>query len=943
MSNRFRPHLWFVSAVGRIVPRRFRSEWKQEWEAELHHRESLLRRWRRSDWNTRRSLLRLSVSSIWDALAMQPRRLEEEMFQDLRYGARMLLQSKGWTAVAVLSLALGIGANTALFSVVDRELFRTLPVKNPEQLVRLMWVSGANHMLAEWRTYGFSPRDDATGLTLQRAFSNLTYERMRAANQTLSDVFAFGSVDRFNVVIDGQAEIASGQFVSGNYFTGLGVQAALGRTIAVDDDREGAAPVAVMSHDYWQRRFGLDPTIVGKSINVNGRVPVTIVGIAPRGFSGAFRAGSSFSPQLSIPLAMEPRLIGDASILNNPVSWWLVIMGRAKPGMKAEQIRANLEGGFQQSAMEGWDSYLALFRSSASPNQPQVSGDFVNQQQLMGPNPAREILERRDTPHLRVVPGSQGSLYLAPEERRSLTILVTIAGILLCIVCANVTNLLVARTATRQKEIAMRLALGARPWRLIRQLVTESVLLSLIGGTLAVVVVIWSKDLIQSLFEIHFTLDCRVLAFTAAVSFSTAIAIGLAPAVRAIRVDLIPSLKDSAPHTLGIRSRLGRSLLIAQVAMSLVLLIGAGLFIGTLRNLHSTDLGFNPKNLLLFRVDPRLNAPDADYWAETGRLRNLYERLVELISAIPGVRSATLSDWTLLGGNSTSSDGSLSPRPGEAVSVQVVRANFFETMEMPVLLGRGLTSRDDGSSPKVALVNEALARKFYPNKNPLEQRIGGRPGGIGNIEIVGVVRDAKGATLREDIPPTVYLPYLQYHFASMNFEVRTTGDPGALIPAIREAVRQVNPNLPLIDVKTQNEQVKQILARERRFAFSSTLFGGLALLLACIGLYGIMSFSVARRTNEIGIRMALGAKRGDVAGMVLREAFSLVLMGVVSGFFIARLIGRWVASMLYGLSPNDPATTAFAVTVLAAVAALAGYLPARRASHVDPMVALHHE
>ncbi len=275
--------------------------------------------------------------------------------------------------------------------------------------------------------------------------------------------------------------------------------------------------------------------------------------------------------------------------------------------------------------------------------------------------------------------------------------------------------------------------------------------------------------------------------------------------------------------------------------------------------------------------------------------------------------------------------------------MQVVRANFFETMEMPVLLGRGLTPRDDGSSPKVALVNEALARKFYPNKNPLERRIGGRPGGIGNIEIVGVVRDAKGATLREDMPPTVYLPYLQFNFTSMNFEVRTTGDPKALIPAIREAVRQVNPNLPLIDVKTQNEQVEQILARQRLFAFSSTLFSGLALLLACIGLYGIMSFSVARRTHEIGIRMALGAERRSVTGMVLREAFSLVLTGVLSGFVIARLGSRWVASMLYGLAPDDPATVVFAIAVLVAVAALAGYLPARRAARVDPLVALRHE
>ncbi len=840
--------------------------------------------------------------------------------QDLRYGLRMLFKNKAFTAIAVLSLALGIGANTALFSLIDAVLLKTLPVKKPSELVLFNWLSGPRGMARS--IDGAINTDSASGLKSSSSFSYSTFERFRDSNDTLSGVFAFAPLQQLNVNIDGQAEIAGGQLISGGYHGGLGVQATLGRMITPDDDRADASPVAVIAHRYWQRRFALDPEVVGKSINVNN-VAFVIIGVTPPEFFGTLQVGQA--PDLSLPMAMEPRLRpGIQSNLNEGWTWWLQIMGRLKHGMTAEQARADLEGVFQQSALEGWQ----------------------------GAQRQAQDQEPRDVPRLRVVSGAQGLTELRRAYSQPLAILMGVVGLVLLIACANLGNLLLARGATRQKEIAVRLALGACRSRLIRQLLTESILLALLGGALGLLLAYWGKNTLLALrpwggaeMMLDLKLDLRVLGFMLAVSMITGFLFGLAPAVQATRVDLTPTLKDAVGNRSGpVRSVFGRGLIVVQVAMSLVLLTGAGLFLRTLRNLQNVDVGFSRENLLLFRVDPRLSG----YAGKGPEIGNLYERMVESIEGVPGVSSATISRHPLLSGSARTNSITVQehvPQPGEdnLVYVNLVAANFFDTMQVPILLGRGLSIRDDQRAPRVAVINQTLAREYFGDENPVGRRFGFGAAESDQIEIVGVVRDAKYSSLRRGTPPTAYTPYLQDIPGQVNFAVRTGGDVEALIPSIREAVRHVDRNLPLFDVKTQIQQSDESMAQERLFATLSSFFGVLALLLACIGLYGVMSNAVARRTNEIGIRMALGATAPCVTRLVMRETMLLVVIGVVIGLGAALASTRLIENMLFGLAPRDPATISFAALLLIAVAALAGYIPARRAARVDPMIALRYE
>jgi predicted permease len=838
------------------------------------------------------------------------------VLQDLRYAFRMLRKSKVVTTVAVLSLALGIGANTAVFTLVDAVLLKMLPVRSPNELVLFDWVSGPHRM---WRMLdGTLTRDAESNLMTSTSFPTLAFNRLHDA-AVLGDVFAFALLEQLNVDIDGRAEISSGQVVSGDYYKGLGVSAALGRTIASDDDQETANPVAVISYRYWQRRFGLDPAAIGKEILVNG-VPFTIVGATPRGFEGTLDVGNS--PDLSIPLAMEPR-ISPRKNLHDPGTWWLMVMGRLKPGTTPEQVRMELDGIFQQSAAE--DRQSSIPDPNEGPGEP-------------------------DIPRLRVSSGSQGLNFVRESYASPLKLLLAAVGLVLMIACANVANILLARGALRQKEIGVRLALGASRWRLIRQLLTESLVLAVLGGALGVLFAYWGKDLLLILrpwggapLNIDLTVDVRVLGFTIAVSLLTGILFGIAPAVRATRVDLTPALKDNARGVVGRSSFiLTKGLVITQVALSLLLLVGAGLFVRTLRNLHSVDLGFNAERLLIFRVDPRLSG------YKTEQLGGLYDRLVERIEAVPGVTGVTISRHPLLAGSAELGkvfiQGKPAPGPGEYTYIERVRSNFLETMEIPILRGRGLSPKDDEHAPHVAIINQTMASKYFPGEDPIGKRFG-RDADTGDIEIVGVSRDAKYAGVRRDIMPTVYLPFAQLptSLGQMNFAVRTAGEPAELAPAIREAVSQVDKDIPLFEVKTQMEQAEESLAEERLFATLSSFFGVFALLLACLGLYGVMSHAVTRRTNEIGIRMALGAVPGNVSLMVLRETMVLVVIGVGVGLGAALLTTRLVASRLYGLSPSDPAAISAAIVLMMAVAGLAGYLPARRASRVDPIVALRYE
>ena len=843
--------------------------------------------------------------------------------QDLRFGLRTMRKNPGFTLVAVLSLALGIGANTALFSVMDAVLLKPLPVKEPERLVLFHWLSGPKWAMGTLD--GNLGQDEATGLRTSTSFSFHTFQQFRTQNQTMTDIFAFAPVEQMNVNAGQQAEIASGQLVSGNYYTGLGVSALLGRVIYEDDDRAAANPVAVLSHPFWQRRFGGDPNVVGKTVTING-IPFTIIGVAPSEFFGTLDVGEA--PDLSLPLSTELRLRqGGVPNSKEPWNWWLRVMGRLKPGVSHGEAREDLANVLHRTALEGWEAFPSDRKKA-----PEQQG-------------------ARDVPLLRIESGSQGLNDVRKGYERPMQVLQFVVGLVLLIACANVANLLLARAATRQQEIAVRLALGASRRRVLRQLLTESVLLALMGGLVGVVFAYWAKDLLVQWNPwgngrpvLDLRLDWRVLGFTTAVSLLTGLLFGCAPAWRAARTDVNPALKGGEHRAKGgSRSWLSKALIVAQVAMSLVLLVGAGLFLRTLYNLQTLPVGFNSENLLLFRVDPRLN----NYKDE--QIASLYEELAARLEATPGVRSVTMSRHPLLSGSSAISGINVQGQEPRAerekrVWVQRVRANFIETLEIPLESGRNLTPQDDQHARKVAVVNRTLARKFFGDENPLGRRFGfGEMENSGDIEIVGVVKDAYYTHLRYGVPPTVYLPYVQQVPTQMNFAVRTSGEPTGLIPVIREAVRQVDKDLPLFEIKTQTTQIEQGFAQERSFARLTTFFALLALLLSSLGLYGLISYSVTRRRHEIGIRLALGAQKRDVLVLVMRPGMSLLALGVSLGLVMAFNLTRLIESLLFEVTPNHPATFAVVALGLMAVGLLACFLPARRAAHTDPVSVLRNE
>jgi predicted permease len=862
------------------------------------------------------------------------------LLQDLRYGFRMLLKQKGLTSVALLSLALGIGANTALFSIVDAMLLKMLPVKEPERLVLFKSVAPKEFSVGSYN--GSSNRDEQTGLTNRTSFAYQTYQRLREQQGPMSDIFAFGNIG-LNLTADGQAEVANGQAVTGNYYAALGVQPAVGRMLTDEDDKAGAAPVAVVSHRYWQKRFGSDASVVGKQVNLNN-VPFTIVGVSAKGFDGA--AGVGTSQDISIPVAIEPQLYADKqrSYMNGAGVWWLRIMGRLKPGVTREQAQAQLENAFLQSVLEHRAARQAAAKASG--------GNAISD------------LDPKQYPRLIADPGGQGEMYRRKYYAPSLYLLLGVVGLVLLIACANVANLLLSRSAGRQKEIGLRLALGASRWRLIRQLLTESVLLSVLGGLFGIIFAIWIKDglIAVSLWggrgmALEPRLDWRVLGFTLALSLLTGIVFGLAPAWRTTRVDLTPSLKDSGRGSSAVhRSLLSRGLVVVQVALSLLLLVGAGLFVRTLLNLQRVDTGFNTQNLLLFDVEPGL----IGYKDE--KLRQIYGQISERLEAVPGVQAVTFSRMALLSQSSHTSsvflrealnatpdsEGRIAPS-GEAWRL-IVRENFLQSIGIPLLAGRTLGPQDDTNTPKVVVVNQTFANKFFPNQNPIGKRFTYDPKKPDELEIVGVCKDAKYTSQRDDIPPTIYSSYRQERpLTNGTFEVRTTGDPSATIASVRNVVREIEPNLPVTNVKSQVEQADETLRMERLFAKLLTLFALLAQQLAAIGLFGVLAYAVSQRTHEIGIRMALGADRASVLKMIVKQGMVLVVLGVIIGligaYVLTKYLESWISlsKMLFGVKVSDPLTYAVIAVLLTLVALIACYIPARRATKVDPLVALRYE
>ena len=844
---------------------------------------------------------------------------------NVKLAVRALLKTPGFTVTVVLTLALGIGANTAIFSLVNDALFRELPVRDPGELVLFRNVEGRDGRLSRAGENNGSV-DPATGRFASTSFSLLTFERFRSSGRALSHVFAFAPFNRMTLLIDGQPETTDmGQLVSGDYFAGLGVSAVVGRTLTDADDQPSAPPVGVISYRFWERRFNRDPSAIGKTIQVN-RVPITIVGVTPAGFAGTMQIGESVD--ISLPLAQHGRFQPDRA--NNRAQswyWWIRVMGRLASGVTAEQARAGLEPIFQDTAVEGWRAGVGRDDGAGS-KMPEVST-------------------------LAADPGGQGENDRRRLYAESLRILMGLAGVLLFVASANVANLLVARGSARRREMALRLALGATRARIVRQLLGESFLLAFAGTALGILLAYWSRGLLLGLrqfngapAELDLPLDGRVLAFTLAVTAGTALLFGLAPALRAARVDLTAEFQSGA-RLLGTRarSRLGQTLMVVQIALSLVLLISAGLFVQTLRNLEQVAAGFNTQRLALFRIE----ATPAGYPREAFTM--LQSRVQERLEQIPGVRAATFSRVPLLAGtraNRRTIIPGYTPPAGAAMNINVngIAPTFFTAMEMPLLLGRSFTARDDEVAPKVAIVTQAFARRYFAGENPVGRRFkfGANPNTPETeIEIVGVAGDAKYTTLRDAEPVTIYLPAPQMLDGVANYYVRTAGDPAAIGPAIRSAVREIDPGLPVIDFRTQEQQIDRRNSQERLFAQLSGFFGVAALILACVGLYGLMSYLVLQRTGEMGLRLALGALPGQVLQMVLRESFTLVAVGLVLGLAVAYSVRRFVESTLFGLSAADPLTYAVVAGVLVAVTLLASLRPAQRAARVDPMVALRAE
>jgi predicted permease len=845
---------------------------------------------------------------------------------DLRHGLRVLLKARGSTAIVVASLALGIGANLALFGAVDGLLLRTIPVRHPEELVRLRY-AGRNEMVTDASDYGTSR--PIGGEPVRATFSFAMFEALRAANQTMSDMLACATFGRVNVSLDGSTDVASAFIASGNYFQMLGVPARLGRTFVPDDDRPGAAPVAVVSSRYWQSRLGGDPGAVGRTVAINN-VPVTIIGVLPAGFTGIQMTTMSDAENrdVTVPLAIEHQLSGggrpDAppARASQPTMWWLEIVGRLKPGVTPAQVEANLGATFRQTARAGLDQFL----SGLSDEERQRTFNR----------------ERSAVPRLIVDTASHGVYEVGTADMRSVTILGVVVALVLLVVCANVANVLLSRAVARRREIAVRLSLGATRGRIVRQLLVESLMLSLAGAGLGVVIGRWGEQFFPGALGRVSPPDWRIVAFVAAIAVATAVIFGLAPAVRASRFNLNAALKEGGRGASDARSRLGRALLVAQVAISVVVLIGAGLLLQTLDNLRRVDVGFDPDNIAVFRLAPRLNGYD------DARMAALYARVIDRLHSVPGVRAAAFSQPGLLSGIENSgtifvSGHSYAREERHSINRLVVTPDFAEVMGIRLVAGRAFGSRDAGEMPKVAIINETAARRYFGGANPVGQRFGFNPEESSAVEVVGVLSDAKYNSLRDPAPPTMYVPYLQNAAANPTFAVRTAADPLAAVASIREAVRQIDPNLPVTDVSTQTEQISRRYAQEKALAQAYALFGALALIVASIGVFGLMSYNVARRTNEIGIRMALGAQAGAVLRSIVGESLRLTAAGAAVGIAVALAGSRLVASVLFGVAPTDALTMAAAVIVMLCVAALAGFVPARRASRVDPLIALRSE
>ncbi|MBI4902649.1 MAG: ABC transporter permease [Acidobacteria bacterium] len=850
----------------------------------------------------------------------------EQLAQDCRYGLRSMAANKAFSLLAILSLALGIGANTAIYSFMDSLLLRSLPVSHAESLAVLNWGMNPAGRDSVMRSMSGSTWSDSNWKETGGIFPFPAFELIRTkSTEVFSSVFAYYPTRKVNVMVKGQAEQASGEYVSGDYFRGLALAPAAGRLILPDDDRAGAPAIAVLSFPYGQRRFGDVTSAPGQSILINN-VPFTVAGVAPPGFFGVDPASApDFYIPLHTNLLLKQRFgAGDANVYHAQNYYWLEMMARLRPGVSHSQAQAALAPVFHQ-----WvDSTAANDR------------------------------ERANLPQFLVREGATGLDTLRRRYSKPLYVLLAMVALILAIACANIASLLLARATARRREIAVRLSIGAGRFRVIRQLLTESMLLASIGGGAGVLFAIWGIRFLTFLlangtenFTLHPNLNWNVLAAASALSLLTGLLFGLAPALQSTRVDVIPALKQARAGQTGPRHRfwrvsLSQVLVAAQIGISLLMLVAAGLFTRTLSNLQSIELGFNSENLLLFRM----NARQAGH--QDPEIATFYSGLQKRFRSIPGVRAATSSDIPLIG-EGTSAGPVLpvgaQPTPGRNPRVLTTGLDFFTTMQIPVLLGRAIDYRDQPGSTPVAVVSEAYVKTHFGDRNPLGQHltIPRRPPlSEQDVEIVGVVANARYGSLKGEFREIVYLPFSQRSYRpvdDMTFALRTSGDPLQYVKTVRAIVHQADARVPVANVRTQSAQIDQTMNQEIILATLCTAFALLALLIACIGLYGTMAYTVARRAGEIGIRMALGAERGRVVWMVLREAFVLAATGLAVSVPLALGISKSVESFLYGVKPNSPAALVLAVAILLSAVLLAGYIPARKASRIDPMSALRQE
>jgi predicted permease len=862
------------------------------------------------------------------------------LVRDLQYAWRGLTRAPMFTAVALLSIALGIGANTAIFTLVDEVLLRMLPVGHPEQLVlfngaRNHYGSNSGGNMISYPMYE-DFRDNFVDSATKLPRISQTVPNPAPTPKVFSGMFARRPIG-MNIGVNGQTERVQGELVSGTYFEVLGVRAALGRMIGPDDDRtRGDGFVTVLSYDYWRNRFGGDPSIIGRRLTINN-YPFTVIGVSAAGFDG-LDIGQVAS--VRVPVMLKAQMTPNWDDVDNRRSRWVNVFGRLKPEVTQAQVLAALQPYFHGLLEQ--EVQMASF-SNTTP--------YTREQFLKG--------------QMGLLPAAQGRAPIRQQLETPLKLLFYIVGGVQLIACANVASLLIARASSRQKEMAVRLALGASRGRIVGQLLVESMMLAAAGGLLGLAVASWTTRFLIGFLPATGTphlitgaIDKRILVFNFALSLITGLVFGLVPALRATRPNLAPTLKDQVGAVVGGSGgvRLRKALVVAQVTVSVLLLVGAGLFIRSLRNLRLLDLGLKTDNLIAFNVGTALNG------YTPVRSKQFDKRLLDRVQALPGVTSIAYAQIGILEGNEWDSSMSVEgyeAKPGENMSAfcNAVSPGYFKTMEIPLVAGRDFDDRDvryvDATpdpnvlpSFRVAIVNESYAKHYFGDRSPIGRRIGfgSNPGTKTPIEIIGVVKDAKYMGVRDEIPRTVYFAFMEDDFAGgAVMYVRTASRPEAAFGSIRDVLRQLDPNVPLVRPRTMDSQLDQSLLNDRLVATLSAAFGTLATMLAVIGLYGVMAFTVARRTREIGVRMALGAVQSDVVWLVMREVLMLVGTGIVLGLAGAWGLGRLVSSQLYGITASDPGTIAGAATLLAIVALVAGYVPARRATRVNPVLALRYE